>query len=45
MSGYDNYKYTREDAVMDNRMQWSNKNTMVDNMHKHAQSCTKNHER
>lgn len=25
------YKYARGDAVMDNRMQWSNKNTMVDN--------------
>lgn len=39
------YKYAREDAVMDNRMQWSNKNTMVDNMHKHAETCTKNHNR
>lgn len=39
------YKYARADAVMDNRMQWSNKNTMVDNMHKHAETCTKNHNR
>lgn len=37
------YKYARADAVMDNRMQWSNKNTMVDNMHKHAHACTNMH--